>query len=142
MAPYTEAMTYFARAVGEVRVGDPAKASADIDSLASIQQRLSGKGEGYWAEQVAIQQLEAEAWLDLGQHRESAALTHMREAVAREDAIEKSAVTPGPLAPAHEQLGDMLMQLNRRDEAKVEYRATLNKEPGRRHSLFYLTTFN
>src|SRR5947209_11733356 len=61
--PYTEAMTYFARAVGEVRVGDPAKASADIDSLASIQERLSGKGEGYWARQVAIQQLAAQAWL-------------------------------------------------------------------------------
>jgi len=133
--PYAEAMTYFARALGASHTGDLAKARASIDSLTSIQQRLSAKGEGYWAEQVAIQNLAARAWLDLAEHRDNDALTLMREAAAREDATEKSAVTPGPLAPAHELLGDMLMQLNRSNEAAAEYRATLAKEPNRRHSL-------
>jgi hypothetical protein len=132
--PYTEAMTYFARALGASHTGDFAKASSAIDSLASIQQRLTAKGEGYWAEQVAIQNLEAQAWLDHAEKRETEALTRMREAAAREDATEKSAVTPGPLAPARELLGDMLMELNRPAEASVEYRATLQKEPNRRHS--------
>jgi len=59
----------------------------------------------------------------------------MRQAVAREDATEKSAVTPGPLAPARELLGDMLIELKRPAEARAEYRATLMKEPNRRHSL-------
>jgi predicted negative regulator of RcsB-dependent stress response len=59
----------------------------------------------------------------------------MHEAVVREDATEKSAVTPGPLAPARELLGDMLLELDRRDEARAEYRATLAKEPNRRHAL-------
>jgi len=59
----------------------------------------------------------------------------MLEAAKREDATEKSAVTPGPLAPARELLGDMLMELNRPTEAKMEYRATLQKEPNRRHAL-------
>src|SRR5206468_6515983 len=45
--PYTEAMTYFARALGASHTGDLAKARGGIDSLASIQQRLSAKGEGY-----------------------------------------------------------------------------------------------
>ena len=133
--PYTEAMTYFARALGASHTGDLAKAKVAIDSLASIQQRLSAKGEGYWAEQVAIQRLAAQAWVDLAEHRESSALVLMREAATREDATEKSAVTPGPLAPARELLGDMLRQLNRESEAKAEYRATLQKEPNRRHAL-------
>ena len=133
--PYTEAMTYFARALGASHTDDLAKAKTSIDSLASIQQRLSAKGEGYWAEQVAIQQLAARAWLDLAQDRESQALARMREAVTREDATEKSAVSPGPLAPARELLGDMLMELNRSAEARAEYRATLEKEPNRRHAL-------
>jgi len=59
----------------------------------------------------------------------------MREAATREDATEKSAVTPGPLAPARELLGDMLMELHRPAEARAEYRATLEKEPNRRHAL-------
>ena len=133
--PYTEAMTYFARALGASHTGDLAKAKTSIDSLASIQQRLSAKGEGYWAEQVAIQNLEAQAWLDHAEKRETEALARMREAAAREDATEKSAVTPGPLAPARELLGDMLMELNRPAEASTEYRATLQKEPNRRHAL-------
>jgi len=133
--PYTEAMTYFARALGAARIGDLANARVAIDSLASIQQRLSAKGEGYWAEQVAIQHLAAQAWLDLVERRETDALARMREAAVREDATEKSAVTPGPLAPARELLGDMLMELNRSAEATVQYRATLQKEPNRRHAL-------
>jgi hypothetical protein len=133
--PYAEAMTYFARALGASHTGDLAKARQSIDSLASIQQRLVTKGEAYWAEQVAIQQLGAQAWLDLAEHRDNEALMHMREAAAREDATEKSAVTPGPLAPARELLGDMLVELHRPTEAAAEYRATLQKEPNRRHSL-------
>jgi len=133
--PYTEAMTYFARALGASHTGDLAKANASVDSLASIQQRLSAKGEPYWAEQVAIQHLEARAWLALAKKQEADALALMHEAAAREDATEKSAVTPGPLAPARELLGDMLIALNRRADASAEYRATLQKEPNRRHAL-------
>jgi hypothetical protein len=133
--PYTEAMTYFARSLGASHTGDLAKSKVAIDSLASIQQRLSATGEPYWAEQVAIQHLAAQAWLDLAEHRENDALMHMREAATREDATEKSAVTPGPLAPARELLGDMLMELKRPAEASAEYRATLKKEPNRRHAL-------
>jgi len=133
--PYADAMTYFARSLGASHTGDLGKARMSIDSLTSIQTRLAAKGEPYWAEQVAIERLEAQAWLDLAEHRSDDALVKMREAVAREDATEKSAVTPGPLAPARELLGDMLMQLNRRTEAKAEYRATLLKEPNRRHAL-------
>jgi len=133
--PYTEAMTYFARALGASHIRDLAKAKAAVDSLASIQQRLSATGEGYWSEQVAIQHLAAQAWLDLAEHRENDALKHMREAATREDATDKSAVTPGPLAPAHELLGDMLTELKRPAEARAEYRATLQKEPNRRHAL-------
>lgn len=133
--PHAEAMTYFARALGASHTGDTAKASAAIDSLASIEQRLRARGDEYWAEQVAIQRIGARAWLDLAEHRETDALAHMRDAVAREDATEKNAVTPGPLAPARELLGDMLVALGRPAEAVVEYRATLQKEPNRRRAL-------
>jgi hypothetical protein len=132
--PYTEAMTYFARALGASHTKHLEVARASIDSLTAIQQRLNAKGETYWTEQVNIQRLAASAWLDLAEHRDSDALATMREAAAHEDSTEKSAVTPGPLAPARELLGDMLMALNRPAEARTEYRATLAKEPNRRHA--------
>jgi hypothetical protein len=133
--PQTEAMTYFARALGAARTGDLTKAKASIDSLEAIHQRLVAKGEAYWAEQVVIQHLSAQAWIDLAEHREGDALRHMRMAAEREDATEKSAVTPGPLAPARELLGDMLLDLGRPGEALVEYRSTLTREPNRFRTL-------
>ena len=133
--PYADAMTYFARAIGASRTGDPGAAKTSIDSLTAIQQRLASKNEPYLAEQVAIQRLGAEAWLELAQGHSENALKLMGEAARREDATEKSAYAPGPLAPAHELLGDMLQRLGRTSEARGEYELTLQKEPNRRRSL-------
>ncbi|HEX5387387.1 MAG TPA: hypothetical protein VFW66_11835 [Gemmatimonadales bacterium] len=132
---WTEAMTYFARALGASHTGDVVTARASIDSLAAIEQRLRKEGEGYWAEQVAIQRLGARAWFERANGRDNVALAAMREAATREDATEKSAVTPGPLAPARELLADMLLELRRPAEALAEYRATLRREPNRYHAL-------
>jgi len=134
--PWTEAMVYFARALGASHVGDTVQARASIDSLGTIRQRLLSGGEPYWAEQVAIQQLGAAAWLAMAEHRADTALARMREAASREDATEKDAVTPGPLAPSRELLGDMLMELHRPREALAEYRTTLSKEPNRFRTLY------
>jgi hypothetical protein len=133
---WTEAMTYFARALGASHLGDTASARIAVDSLGAIRDRLAAAREGYWAEQVAIQQIGAQAWLELAARRPDSALARMREAARREDATEKSAVTPGPLAPARELLGDMLLELKRPHEALVEYRATLEREPNRFRALF------
>ncbi len=132
---WADALTYFARALGAVHTGNLVVARASIDSLGAIQKRLQQSGEGYWAEQAAIQELAAQAWLDHHERRNTQALARMREAATREDATEKSAVTPGPLAPARELLGDMLMELKRPKEALAEYRATLTREPNRYRSL-------
>jgi hypothetical protein len=133
--PYTDALTWFTRALGASHTGNTADARIAIDSLGAIRERLVAQKEAYWAEQVAIERLGAEAWLAFAEHRPDDALARMREAAVREDATEKSAVTPGPLAPAHELMGDLLMALGRPAEALVEYRLTLTKEPGRYRSL-------
>jgi len=133
--PWTEAMTYFARALGAAHRGDTVVARGSVDSLSAIRERLVAKREPYWAEQVAIQQLAAQAWLDRAAHRDSAAIDGMRRAAGREDATEKSAVTPGPLAPARELLGDMLLESGRPAEALAEYRAVMVREPNRYHAL-------
>lgn len=133
--PYTDALTHFARALGAARTGDVAGARASLDFLGAIRERLLAANETYWAEQVAIERVAAQGWLDLAEHRPDSALARMREASLREDATEKSAVTPGPIAPAHELTGDLLMELGRPADALAEYRLTLAKEPGRYRSL-------
>ena len=131
---FADALTWFARALGAARSGDTTAAGVAVDSLAVLQARLTSAKETYWAEQVAIQHLEASAWRDFAARRTNEALTQMREAVEREATTERSAVSPAPLAPARELLGDMLLELGRSGEALGEYRASLRREPGRRRS--------
>lgn len=53
-----------------------------------------------------------------------------------EDLTEKSAISPGPLKPARELLGEMLLQMGKPAEALVEFEATMKKEPNRFRSVY------
>ena len=92
--------------------------------------------ESYWANQVEIQRQEVSAWLAFAQGDQETALRSMRAVAEMEDGTEKSAVTPGPLKPAHELLGEMLLELKRPADALKEFEATLNKEPNRFLALY------
>src|SRR6202008_747648 len=55
----------------------------------------------------------------------------MRSAAEKEDATEKSAITPGPIKPAREQLGELLLGSDQSALALKEFEVTLTKEPRR-----------
>lgn len=131
----SDAITWFARAMGAARSGDAEATRAAVDRLHAISGKLAAANENYWAEQVAIQALDASAWLALAEGRGAEAVETMRKAAEREDRTEKNAITPGPLAPARELLGDMLLQLKRPKDALAEFEKTLAKEPNRFRAL-------
>jgi hypothetical protein len=134
--PYTEAMTWFARGLGAARLERAQAARESVATLKQIRERLLKAGEDYWAQQVAIQGLEVEAWAALAESKKEEALQRMRSAADLEDATEKSAVTPGPLAPARELLGEMLLENKEPAQAREQFEATLTKEPGRFRALY------
>ena len=129
--PYTEAITHFVRAVGAARAGRPTDAAADVAKLAAIRDREIEMKDEYWASQVDIQRRGADAWVMFAQGRKEAALAQMRETADMEDLTDKSAVTPGPIAPARELLGYMLLENGQPKEALVEFEAVMKKEPNR-----------
>lgn len=133
--PQAEAMTWFARALGAARSGDVARARTAVAALVPLRDRLTAAHESYWAGQVEIQWQAASAWLALAEGRKEDALAAMRQAVRLEDATEKNAMTPGPLAPARELLGEMLLQLDQPEPALEAFAATLQKEPNRFRAL-------
>jgi hypothetical protein len=133
---YAEAVTWFARGIGGARDRGSLAVARDVPhELALRIDALKNAGDTYWAEQVTIQKLGVSAWLALADGRRAEALTLMREAADREDATEKSAITPGPLAPARELLAEMLLQVHRPNDALVEFRKTMAKEPNRFRAL-------
>jgi tetratricopeptide (TPR) repeat protein len=132
---YVDAMTWFARALGNARTRDVAAVKTSIDELQKAIDRLTQEKETYWIEQVTIQKLAATAWLALAEGRAADALPAMREAADREDRTEKAAITPGPLAPARELLGEMFLQLDQPKAALAEFQKTIAKEPNRFRAL-------
>ena len=128
--------TWFARGLGAARLGQAAAANEAATALQQIRERLSKAGENYWARQVEIQELAVRAWAALAEGKKDEALRQMKSAAELEDGTEKSAVTPGPLAPARELLGEMLLEMNEPGQAFEQFEATLNKEPGRFRALY------
>ena len=128
---YVDAITYFARALGAARTGDIDGARDNITHLAELREKLRNANDAYWTEQVNIQWLVASAWLLQAERKHAEALAMMNAAAEAEDRTEKSVVTPGPLAPARELYGLMLLENGQAGAALAQFEATLLKEPNR-----------
>jgi tetratricopeptide (TPR) repeat protein len=133
---WADAMTHFARALGASHTGALDDARTSLAALDEIRDRLAKANEPYWAEQVAIQREGAAAFIALAEGKTADAVALMRSAAVREDATEKSAITPGPIAPARELLGEMLLDMKQPAEALKEFQVTLKKEPNRFRALY------
>ena len=134
--PYTEAMTWFARGLGAARLGQAPAANESATALQKIREQLSNAAENYWARQVEIQEVAVRAWAALAEGKKEEALQQMKSAAELEDGTEKNAVTPGPLTPARELLGEMFLEMQEPAQALEQFEATLKKEPGRFRTLY------
>ena len=100
-----------------------------------IEEQLRASGNDYWATQVGILKREVMAWSAQADMKPDEAAALMRASADEEDAIEKLPVTPGPIVPAREQLGYLLMEQNHSDLALKEFETALANAPGRRGAL-------
>jgi hypothetical protein len=134
--PYVDALTVFARALGAARAGKVDVARSALGQLDTLLADESQRKEPYWALQVRIQRDAASAWLAFAEGRSAEAIPSMRLVADAEDKTEKAAVTPGPLAPAREQLAEMLLASGDARGALTEFQATLVKEPNRFRAMY------
>jgi hypothetical protein len=117
---YAMAVSHFARALG-----------ADVQKLAELRDKLREAKDNYWSEIVDIQRQVAAAWVLHAEGKYDEALKAMSAAADAEDKTEKHVITPGPLAPARELYGSMLLDRNMPKEALAAFDATKAKEPNR-----------
>ena len=129
--PHVMAITYFARALGAARSGNPGAAKEDIVKLVDVRDKLTAAKVAYWPQIVDIQQQIATAWTLYAEGKYDDAIRTMSAAAAAEDDTEKHPVTPGPLMPARELYGYMLLDRGMAKEALAAFEATMAKEPNR-----------
>ena len=134
--PFVEAITRFARALGAARSGKPDLAKAEIEQLIALREKEVQAKDAYWATQLDIQRQAAQGWAFWAEGRKEDALRTLTAAAALEDTTDKSAITPGPIAPAHELLGEMLLEANQPAAALKEFETNLKREPNRFRSVY------
>ena len=129
--PHVDAITHYARALGAARSGNPAAAKPDVQKLSSLRDALAAAKDPYWTEQVDLERQIATAWIAFAEGRKDEGISLMRKAADAEDATDKAAISPGPIAPARELLGEMLLEAGNAKDALVAFEATMQKEPNR-----------
>ncbi len=129
--PQTTAIVSFGRGLGAARSKDIATAEKARAELAQYKAALTQMKQAYWANQVEIQTEVVEAWIKFASGKTDEAIAQMRLAAEWEDKTEKHPVTPGPIIPARELLGDMLMQAGKHKEALAAYEHSMKVEPNR-----------
>jgi tetratricopeptide (TPR) repeat protein len=107
-----------------------------MQQIATLRDGLLQAKQEYWAKQLEVQRLTAEAWLTWAQGNGEGALALMRAAADLEDSTYKHPIAPAQLLPARELLGDMLLALGKPDQALVEYEASIRVAPNRFNGLY------
>jgi tetratricopeptide (TPR) repeat protein len=132
---WPEAIAQFARGLGAIHQGKPADAGAVSERLTELEAATRKSGEELFARNIQVLRLELDAWLGHAEGREDSSVALMRAAAELESTTPKHAVTPGPTLPAHELLGDLLMELNQPAEALVAYERSMESWPKRFNGL-------
>lgn len=133
--PHVIAIAIWAQGLGLARSGHAAETDKQISALQQIEEKLRTSGNTYWSSQVRVMKREVMAWSAQAESKGDDAAALLRQAADEEDATEKLPVTPGPIVPAREQLGDLLLQQGHPDLAATEFQTALANAPGRRGAL-------
>jgi tetratricopeptide (TPR) repeat protein len=134
--PWAEAMVCFARGVGAARSGQPAAAQAELENIRAIHGSLVEKKLQDWALPTDILMQELAAWTAVAEGKHTEAVRLMTGAADLEDSTEKLPLTPGPIIPAREQLGDLLLEAKDPSAALREYETSLRSSPNRFNGLY------
>src|SRR3954452_3122617 len=131
---YDQSVTYDARAIGAARSGNLEQARKEIAQLERIQKKVGSnkkKDQGEY-DGVGDELVEARAWLAQAEGHNDEAVRLMRSIADKEEG--EAEASQG--IPAHEMIGDMLLESKHPEEALVEYEATLKSDPGRFDALY------
>ena len=137
--PWSKSILNFAKALGSARSGDIPTAEKELEIIQGLHQELlkmTTAQSKYKAGQVQIEIKTAEAWINLAKGNNDEALTLMKLAAKLESETSKHPVTPGEVLPADELLGDMLLVLNKPQEALKAYEVNLKGHPNRFNGIY------
>ena len=139
MFPWHKAIHHFARALGAAQIKDFNKAEQEIEVLKKLHQNLiaeNDRNKHIQIKQVEIQIKTAQAWLNYRKGDLKKGLALMQEATEIERKTSKPPTYPGDVLPAIELLGDMLLEMDKPEEALLAYEENLIERPHRFNGIY------
>ena len=129
--PFMEALFEYAHALGRAHRGDLDGARTALARMAELRDATKAPKFDYFKRHLDLQMQAASAWIVYGEGRKEEAVDLLRRTADAEDLLGKHPVSPGALVPVREQLGDLLLRLDRPKEAQQEFESALKIYPGR-----------
>jgi tetratricopeptide (TPR) repeat protein len=132
--PEDAIMTWWARAIADGHLHRAQQAQADVAQYDALMIEVKKGPEAYLADSTGarIERSEMSAWASYAAGQQDEALKAMREAADLQDKVGQREVD----IPAREMLADMLLDLNRPQQALAEYRMALRLSPNRFNGLY------
>ena len=134
--PFLEALIEYAHALGRAHTGDLDGARSAIDRMRQLRDATTDPRFDYFKRHLDLQMQAASAWIAYGEGEKDEAVNLLRQTADAEDILGKHPVSPGALVPVREQLGALLLKLDRPKEAQREFEAALKIYPGRFQGLY------
>src|SRR5437867_4477302 len=134
--PFMEALIEYCHALGRAHTGDLDGARKAMDRMRQLRDATTDPKFDYFKRHLDLQMQAASAWVSYGEEKKEDAVNLLRHTADAEDILGKHPVSPGALVPAREQLGDLLLKLDRPKEAQREFEAALRIYPGRFRGLY------
>jgi len=131
--PWAEAITYAARGLGAARAGDVETAERSLVELERLEKLAK---DSWWRGRIQVRRDVISGWVAYHRGETQQARTQLSRAAEQELAAGKQSVEPGHIVYASEQLGELLLKLNRPHDAFEVFRRGLEDSPRRFHALF------
>ena len=130
--PWPAALIWFGRGLGAAHIeGDGAIVDESLAHLARLSRSSAALAEPVFARQIELLRVELAAWQAFAAGDRERAVRELENAAALEESTPKHPVTPGPIVPALELLGDLYLEMGSPGPALDAYRASDARAPGR-----------
>jgi tetratricopeptide (TPR) repeat protein len=129
--PELQRLTYWARTIGTAQQGDVEATRSNTQKFDAAEEATLKTKEAYVLEGPNFPRGEVHAWLAFAEKKNDDALLQMRQVADLQDKVGKREVD----IPAREMLADMLLMLNRPQDALAEYENALKIDPNRFNGL-------
>jgi tetratricopeptide (TPR) repeat protein len=134
--PFMEALIEYAHALGRAHTADLEGARSAIARMQQLRDATKDPKFDYFRRHLELQMQAASAWIAYAEGKKDEPVEILRRAANAEDDLGKHPVSPGALVPIREQLGDLLLTLDRPKDAGQEFQAALKIYPGRFRGLY------